>query len=338
MSVGLEFLRAFELRGSVGEVEVAVKLSFIIANWNGGDLLKRCVASIADYPPAIPWEIIVVDNASADGSREWLRSLAENRSPKGIPLHLIENDENVGFGKANNQAFAVSKSDFLFLLNADAELTAGACDALIETLSSSDQIGACGPRLLNSDGSLQPSVWRNPPTAREIIVGSLGLWRLIPRRLRGELLLGGHWDHATRREVPLLFGAAILAKRKMIDEVGGFDERFHMYSEDREWCFRIVRAGWQLVFDPTASVVHHGAQFSLQRWTSMEKLRVQIQSNFQYNRYCLSRGQSIAYLLATCFVSFIQKSWYKLRGRPAEATQIIWELNRAELKRTLTCN
>jgi N-acetylglucosaminyl-diphospho-decaprenol L-rhamnosyltransferase len=313
-------------------------LSFIIVNWNGGELLKRCLESIALYPPSIPWDIVVVDNASTDGSREWLRSLAEKRSPKGIALRLIENDENAGFGKANNQAFALTKSDFLFLLNADAELTPGACDALIKTLTSSEKIGACGPRLLNSDGSLQHSVWRNPPTAREIIVSSLGLWRLIPRRLRGELLLGGHWDHATRRVVPLLFGAAILAKRKMIDEVGGFDERFHMYSEDREWCFRIVRAGWQLVFDPAASVVHHGAQFSLQRWTSLEKIRVQIQSNFQYNRYCLSRGQSIAYLLATCFVSFIQKTWYKLRGRPTEATQIIWELNRAELKRTLTGN
>jgi N-acetylglucosaminyl-diphospho-decaprenol L-rhamnosyltransferase len=317
---------------------MSARLSFIIANWNGGDLLKRCIASIANYPPAIAWEIIVVDNASVDGSREWLRSLAENKSAKEIPLRLIENDANVGFGTANNQAFALSKSDFLFLLNADAELTAGACDALIETLSSSDQIGACGPRLLNSDGSLQPSVWRNPPTAREIIVGSLGLWRLIPRRLRGELLLGGHWDHATRRVVRMLFGAAILAKRKMIDEVGGFDERFHMYAEDQEWCLRIVRAGWQLVFDPTATVVHHGAQFSLQRWSNLERIRVQIQSGFQYNRYCLSRAQSITYLLATCFVSFIQKTWYKLRGRPTEVTQIIWELNRAELKRTLTGN
>jgi GT2 family glycosyltransferase len=317
---------------------MAVKLSFIIANWNGGDLLKRCIASIADFPPVIPCEIVVVDNASTDGSCEWLRSLAENKSPAGIPLRLIENKENVGFGRANNQAFAASKSDFLFLLNADAELTAGACDTLIETLSSSDKIGACGPRLLNSDGSLQPSVWRNPPTAREIIVGSLGLWRLLPRRLRGEFLLGGHWDHATRREVPLLFGAAILARRKMIDDVGGFDERFHMYSEDREWCFRIVRAGWQLVFNPAAAVVHHGGQFSLQRWTNMEKMRVQIRSNFQYNRYCLTRRQSIANLLATCFVTFIQKTWYKLRGRPAEATQIIWDLHRAELKRTLAGN
>lgn len=311
-------------------------LSFIIVNWNGGDLLKRCLESIALYPPSTPWDIIVVDNASTDSSREWLRSRATNGESAAIPLRLIENDENFGFGRANNQAFALSESDFLFLLNADTELTPGACDALIKTLSSSEQIGACGPRLLNSDGSLQHSVWRNPRTAREIIIGGLGLWRLIPRRLRGELLLGGHWDHATRRVVPMLFGAAILAKRKMIDEVGGFDERFHMYAEDQEWCLRIVRAGWQLVFDPTASVVHHGAQFSLQRWTDLEKLRVQIRSGFQYNRYCLSRTQSIAYLLAVCVVSFIQKTWYKLRGRPAETTQILWELNRAELKRTLT--
>ena len=107
---------------------------------------------------------------------------------------------------------------------------------MIACLNSDERIGACGPRLLNTDGSLQHSVWRNPPTAWEIIVNGVGLWRLIPRSLRGSLLLGGHWDHATRRSVPMLFGAAILARRKMIDEVGGLDERFHMYGEDYEWC------------------------------------------------------------------------------------------------------
>jgi GT2 family glycosyltransferase len=315
---------------------MAPKLSIIIVNWNGGELLQSCLKSIAQAPPSVSYDVVVVDNASTDQSVGWLRSADVAELLPGIDVHVIENSENAGFAKANNQAIAYSQAPMLFLLNPDTEVTAGAIETLIACLNSDEKIGACGPQLLNTDGSLQPSVWRNPPTAWEILVTGLGLWRLIPRRLRGELLLGGHWNHATRRAVPLLYGAAILARRKMIDEVGGLDERFHMYGEDYEWCLRITRAGWHLIFEPAAAVTHHGGQFSLQRWTTLGKLRVQMNAGFQFNNYCLSRDQTIANLRATCFVSFLQKTWYKLRGRPAEAAQIIWEMHRAELKRLMS--
>src|SRR6266545_3206867 len=133
-------------------------LSFIIVNWNGGELLKRCLESITLYPPSIPWDILVVDNASTDGSREWLRRLAGNARPTGNPVHVIENTVNVGFAKANNQAFDFTSSSLLFLLNADAELTPGACNTLLRTVESNARIGACGPRIINPDGSLQISV------------------------------------------------------------------------------------------------------------------------------------------------------------------------------------
>jgi GT2 family glycosyltransferase len=314
---------------------MAAELSIIIVNWNGGELLRSCLKSVAQAPPSVSYDIVVVDNASSDDSVAWLRSAAVSALLPGIDVHVIENTDNAGFARANNQAFAFGQSPLLFLLNPDAEVTPGAIDTLIACLNSDARVGACGPRLLNTDGSLQHSVWRNPPTAWEILVTGVGLWRLIPPELRGRMLLGGHWDHATRRAVPMLFGAAILARRQMIDEVGGLDERFHMYGEDYEWCLRITRAGWQLIFEPAASAVHHGGQFSLQRWSSMEKLRVQMDAGFQFNRYCLSRRQNIANLLATCVVSFVQKSWYKLRGRPAEAAEIIWEVHLAELKRML---
>ena len=314
---------------------MAVELSIIIVNWNGGELLRSCLRSIAEAPPSVSYDIIVVDNASSDASVAWLRSTAVAELLPGIDVHVIENTDNAGFAKANNQGFAYSQAPFLFLLNPDAEVTPGAIDTLIACLNADTGVGACGPRLLNTDGSLQHSVWRNPPTAWEILVTGVGLWRLIPRGLRARLLLGGHWDHSTRRSVPMLFGAAILARRRMIDEVGGLDERFHMYGEDYEWCLRIIRAGWQLIFEPAASVIHHGSQFSLQRWTSGEKLRVRMDAGFQFNRYCLTRSQSVANLAATCFVSFLQKSWYKLRGWPAEVPEILWEVHLADLKRTL---
>jgi GT2 family glycosyltransferase len=310
-------------------------LTIIIVNWNGGELIRNCLRSISLAPPSCSYDIVVVDNASSDDSVAWLRSNEVTALLPGIVIHTIENSENLGFSKANNQAIAHSSAPMLFLLNPDTEVTAGAIDTLIACLNSNDRVGVCGPRLLNTDGSLQPSVYRNPPTPWIIVVTGIGLWRLLPRRLRGELLLGDHWDHASRRKVPLLFGAAILVKRAMIEDVGGLDERFHMYGEDDEWCLRIARSGWQLIFEPAASVTHHHGQLANQRWSSPEKLRVKMNAGFQYNRYCLSRRRRIANLLASCFVSFLQKNWYKLRSRHTQAAQIMWELNLAELKRSL---
>jgi N-acetylglucosaminyl-diphospho-decaprenol L-rhamnosyltransferase len=317
---------------------MAPELSIIMVNWNGGELLRSCLRSIAQSPPSVAYDIVVVDNASSDESVAWLHSGEVAAMLPGIAVHVIENKDNAGFSRANNQAIAYSQAPLLFLLNPDTEVTPGAIDALVACLESDARIGACGPRLLNTDGSLQHSVWRNPPTAWEIVVSGIGLWRLIPRRLRGELLLGGHWDHSRRRPVPSLFGAAVLARRTMIDQVGGLDERFHMYGEDDDWCLRITRAGWLLIFEPGASIVHHGGQFSLLRWDSSEKLRVKLKSSFEFQRRCLSRRQVIANLLAGSAVMTTQRLWRKLRGLPADDVRITQEMFWLELKRVLKAN
>jgi GT2 family glycosyltransferase len=311
------------------------QLSFIIVNWNGGDFLKRCLESIAKYPPAIPSEVVVVDNASTDGSREWTGSAKAINVLNGISLRLIENTANVGFGRANNQAFKETQSPLLFLLNADAELTAGACEKLIETLQSDERIGACGPRLLNSDGSLQISVWRNPPTAWATLLSGLRLATLLPKRIRGELLLAEHWDHNRRRDVPMLGGAAILVRRQVIDEAGGFDERFHMYGEDNEWCWRIRRAGWRLVFEPNAIVMHKGAHGSRQRWTDTEKLRVQTEASLRFLREAIPRRQVITNLIASSWLLAMQETWRRLRHRSSDDIHLVRELHLRELRRTL---
>ena len=314
---------------------MSVELSIIMVNWNGGELLRSCFRSIAQAPPSLSYDIVVVDNASSDESVAWLRSAEVATLLPGVTVQVIENKDNAGFSKANNQAIASSQAPLLFLLNPDTEVTSGAIDTLVACLNHDEHIGACGPRLLNTDGSLQHSVWRNPPTAWEIVVSGIGIWRLIPRRLRGELLLGGHWDHARRRAVPMLFGAAILARRKMIDEVGGLDERFHMYGEDDEWCLRTTRAGWRLMFEPDAGVIHHGGQFSLLRWDSDEKLRVKLNSSFDFQRRCLKRRQVIANLLAGSAVMTVQRLWRKLRRLSVRDVTITQQEYWVELKRMM---
>ncbi|MEO8433497.1 MAG: glycosyltransferase family 2 protein [Pyrinomonadaceae bacterium] len=304
-------------------------LSIIIVNWNGGELLRRCIESVARYPASTSWEIILVDNASTDNSLEWVR--AANLTN----LRLIENRQNLGFGKANNLGFSLSSAPLLFLLNNDAEVQEGAIDRLIVTIRSGARVGACGPRIINPDGSLQVSVWRNPPTPSAMILGALRLYRLLPRRVAGELLLGQHWDHARRRRVNMLLGAAMLVKREVVDELGGFDERFHMYAEDFEWCLRIVRGGWEIVFEPEAVVLHHGGQATGKRWQEPERLLANHESSFLFYRISLSWWHNVANLAIPCLIAVPQLAWRALRRRPAENQKLALKLHFAELKRVL---
>jgi N-acetylglucosaminyl-diphospho-decaprenol L-rhamnosyltransferase len=315
---------------------MATELSIIMVNWNGGELLRRSVESVIAHPPSVNYEIVIVDNASSDNSVALVQTseLARKLSDSGR-LRVVENEENRGFGQANNQAFALTEAPLLLLLNPDTEVTAGSVDRLIATVESDPRVGAAGPRLLNADGSLQISVWRNPPTAWEILLSQLKLYLLLPRGFRGELLLGGHWDHGRERRVPMLSGAAILLRRKIIEDVGGFDERFHVYAEDNEWCLRIVRSGWQLVFQPAAVILHHGAQSSLQRWNKLEKLRVQLGAHYFFQKQSLSRRQLISNQLASYVTASGQSAWRRLRGVNAPDVNLAREIHWKNLKQAL---
>ncbi len=313
------------------------ELSIIIVNWNGGELLRKCLRSILANPPAISYEILLIDNASTDGSIALIQN-DDQLSPlrAADQLRIVLNVENVGFGRANNQAFSLSRTPLVFLLNPDTEITPKAIDNLIETLRAGERIGVCGPRILNPDGSVQISAWRNPPSAWETILSQMKLYKLLPAGFRGELLLGGHWPHDRRRAVPMLSGAAMMIKREVIDEVGGFDERFHMYGEDNEWCYRITRAGWQLVFEPAAVILHHGAGSSSQRWTNLEKVRVQMEASFAFQKQALGRFSLAANQLANYFVTVVQRSWRRVRNVPAPELDLAQQVHWKHLKQSLS--
>jgi GT2 family glycosyltransferase len=310
-------------------------LSFIIVNWNGGELLKRCLGSIANYPPSISFDIWVVDNDSTDGSREWLRSAEATALFSNSQLQLVENSENLGFGAANNRAFKLTSAPLIFLLNPDTEVTAGSVDSLIAVLRSSERIGMAGPKLVNEDGSVQVSVWRTVPEAWEALLTGFRLHKLIPRRARGELLLADHWDYSRRRDVGQLSGAAMMLKREVLDEVGGFDERFHMYGEDAEWCVRIGRAGWRIVFEPAAVIRHLGAASSLKRWTPLEKQRVQSEAFLALLRYTLPWRRRVTNLAVRSLLLALQRAARRLRGRERAEVEQTLRLFTADLRRAL---
>lgn len=254
----------------LGQKVVVPKLTVIIVNWNGAKFLPDCLRSIADNPPSMPYEAVVVDNVSTDGSREWLGSDEAKAILGDGRLRVILSDENLGFGKANNLAIKKTKGEFVFILNPDTIVKPHAIDRLLQTLQSDGKIGAVSPKLLNPDGTLQASVAGFPPNPATILVQGFRLTKLFPRRFRERMFYGEEWLHDKQIAVPVFWGTAILAKREMIEKVGSFDEDFFMYGEDVEWCARINRKGWTTVFVPVAEVIHLGGKSSEQAWEASE--------------------------------------------------------------------
>jgi GT2 family glycosyltransferase len=232
-------------------------ISIIIVSWNTARFLENCLASILANPPTAPFESWVVDNASTDDSPRMVRE----KFPR---VHLVENRENVGFARANNQVIQRCTGKYILLLNPDTLVTSGALQALVDFLDKHPEAGAAGARILNPDGTLQISSHPRPTLPRE-------LWRLFHLdRLSpyAEYPLN-KWKTNQGQEVDLLMGACLLLRKEVLDQVGFLDEDYFMYSEEIDLCYRIQRAGWRLFWVPEAEVVHFGGQSTQQAPTEM---------------------------------------------------------------------
>lgn len=225
-----------------------MKLSVIIINWNTRDLLRACLDSLTKEIGAIPHEIIVVDNASTDGSQKMVR--------QDFPAAtLVENSRNMGFPKANNQVFPLCSGEFVLLLNPDTVVRPGSIAGMIGFLQGNSSYGAVGPKLSRPDGSIQNECACSFPT----------LWNMFCELTRLSVLFKGnrlfgrwrltYWDHLDSRDVQCLLGAAILTRRSLIDQIGFLDE--HMYIEDVDFCFRIHKAGWKIRYLPSCEIIHY---------------------------------------------------------------------------------
>jgi GT2 family glycosyltransferase len=229
-----------------------VDLSVVVVNWNTRELLFRCLQSLHGHPPQGPHEIWVVDNGSSDGSVTMVR--------EEFPwVRLIQNGENVGFAAANNQAIRQADGEYVALLNSDAEVRSGALQSLLDFMASHPRAGALGPRLLNPDGSLQPSCHPMLTPGREA-------WRLffldwIWRRATYAM---HRWSPDAQRQVDVIKGACLLLRREALTKVGLLDEAYFMYTEEVDLCWRLAQAGWQRWWVPQAEVIHHEAQSTRQ--------------------------------------------------------------------------
>jgi len=237
-----------------------IDLSVVIVNWNTEELLAGCLGSIFRNTGALHIEVVVVDNASADGST----AMVHQQFPDVI---LIENKHNVGFAKANNQALRTLKGRYYLLLNSDTIVLQGTLEGLVKWVDARQQkVGIIGPELLNRDGSIQES-WARFPTFWSEITGK-------NQRVRNLI------DEETRAyTVDWVGGACMLINPEALAEVGLFDERYSMYSEETDLCYRMWQHGWPVIYMARYGVIHFGGasanRMSARQLVTLYKSKIQ---------------------------------------------------------------
>ena len=232
-------------------------LSIIIINWKSVQFTRQCLASISANAGNLRYEVIVVDNASYDGCEQMVRS----EFPE---VSFIQSEKNLGFAAANNLAFAESKGRNVMFLNPDTEIQGTALQTLVSSLESIGTAGMVGARLLNTDLSLQttcivalPSIL-NQALSADLLRRTFPKWRIWGMQALFQSLKG---------PVPVegISGACMVARRQVMEQVGGFTTDYFMYSEDMDLCAKVAASGWLIYYVPDASIVHHAAGSSSAR-------------------------------------------------------------------------
>jgi hypothetical protein len=219
------------------------EVSTIVVTYNALPWVEQALESAADT------ELVVVDHGSQDGTLELVR--------ERFPEAIVVEQENKGFGAGNNAGMRAASGRWYLLLNSDAWLEPGALDALVAFAEAHPDAAVVGPRLLNPDRTLQRSV-RGFPSVWRIATEYLFLRKLAPRTRALNAFYAGGFDHDSAREAEFLMGSVLLVRPEAVEQVGGFDERYFMFSEETDWCYRFRQAGWSVVFFPEAECVHVG--------------------------------------------------------------------------------
>lgn len=241
------------------------KLSIIIVNWNTSKLISKCLNSVKkNLDPAV-FEVFVVDNNSSDDSVKLIKS-------KYKWVNLIENSENLGFAKANNQVLKTIKSEFVLILNPDTEIIKGSVEKMRLFLEENKKIAAVGPKLLNPNKSIQHlGFYRKSPSILQAIFFYTDLYKLT---IKIKPLVKLLWEEDVENNHPMsvdqIPGACIFARTAILKKMGFFDERYPFWFEDVDLCFKLKQSGYQLVYLPSAKIVHVVGGAS-DKWTDRAK-------------------------------------------------------------------
>lgn len=319
--------------GSVASVDMPagdVDVTAIIVNYNTKALLRPCVDALRVSAAGLRLQIVIVDNASRDGS---VRILKADFSD----CDLLFNETNVGFGRANNQALPIARGRYLLLLNTDAFV---AEDSLAQTLGFLEARPSCalvGARLVGRDGALQPSCRYFPTPWNEFLLQT-GFGRFFPRTKPVDNMA---WDHASPRECDWVPGCYYLVRKSVVDQVGLFDPRYFLYNEEVDHCRAVKAAGWQVMYCPDTTVVHIGgesAKFDAEITAGgRQNSALQIESTLLYYRKHHGRSGLWASVLLTTLADAVLVLKALVRGRPLGVVRSCWRhstMTWASLRRT----
>lgn len=241
-------------------------LSIIIVNFNTQKITKECIESIVLHTRGISYEIIVVDNASTDGSVAMLKSLKNNISG----LRLILNKDNLGFGKGNNAGFKISKGNFVLLLNTDTKIRGNVLSEMVSWMRSHKEVGISSCALRFKDGSVQGTGGYFPTLSKVFawmfFIEDLPLIdRLIKpfHPMHGQSpFYRGEGMFSDEKEVDWMTGAFFLIRKEVLEQVGHIDEDYFMYTEEVDFCFRAKKKGWKVWYLPKWKIIHYGGASS----------------------------------------------------------------------------
>lgn len=260
-----------------------IDVSVVIVVYRTPQFLGRCLASLAQARPQVRWEVIVQDNAPLDRVSEMLVEdwKSEPEAPgRPVRVEYQRNEKNLGFARAVNQGIRMARGRFYLILNPDVEIGDRGLETLVEYLEREPSAGIVAPRLEYPNGELQLSC-RTFYTFPVFLLRRTFLGRLFPdsRIIRRHLMLD--WDHASTRDVDWCIGGCLMVRREAADDVGLMDERFFLYFEDVDWCYRMHQRNWQVVYHPEARVIHHYQRASA-GWRPTRGLWLHLASTFRF--------------------------------------------------------
>lgn len=273
-------------------------LSVIIINWNSKEYLDSCLQDIHSFFGIIDFEIIVIDNASFDGSKEMI----EKKYPS---VKFFQSAENLGFGKANNLGAKMSNKKVLLFLNPDTGSPGDAIAGLFKLVSEQKEIGLAGCILLNSDGTIQDSSVLPYPTILNQIFDSRILRKVFPRFSwwKNHILFD---EGKSTHEVEALSGAFIMVRKEVFEKVGGFDPRYFMYAEDLDISMKIRKAGYKIVLDKSFRVFHHGGGSSAKNPGSQFSNVMMRKSNYQFLKIHNGKASAFGYRISMAITAILR--------------------------------
>ena len=318
-----------------------IDVCIIIVSWNTKQYLLRCLESIFQKRERAPWEVVVVENGSQDGSGNAVKEMFPS-------VRLIENDKNLGFSKAANQGLIKSSGRYALLINPDTEVKEGVIGQLVSFMDGHPKAGVVGVQLLHSDGSKQNSIANFPTLATELLNKDLLRW-VFPERFPGKSK-----NYLEPIEVDSVIGACMIVRREAMEQVGILDEDYFLFLEETDWCYRMKKAGWKVYHLPEAEIYHFQGKSA-----EAEKKRARVE--YYRSRYLffkkhrgglkwfilllgliLRLGIELLSMFIGCLLTlFLLKSWrrrlstyaylleWHLRGRP-EGMGLGYRLNNSQ--------